>query len=94
MLLANAAVFDGQAVLAHLVRDRAGYHVKRLAQELTHSTIEHGQVGRKLSYLLSDSHRFPNIAEALLAMLSSNATNPADVIKVRRQRSALMRLGS
>jgi hypothetical protein len=71
-----------QAVLAHLVRDRTGYHMKRLAQELTNSTVEHGQVGRKLSYLLSDSHRFPNIAEALLAMLTSNATNPADVIKV------------
>jgi len=69
-------------VLAHLVRDRAGYNLKKLAQELSNSTLEHGQVGRKLTYMFSDLHRFPNIAEAILAMLSANSTNPADVLKV------------
>jgi len=74
-----------QAVLAHLVRDRAGYNLKKLAQELSNSTLEHGQVGRKLTYMFSDLHRFPNIAEAILAMLSANSTNPADVLKLYKE---------
>eukprot|EP01087_Luapelamoeba_hula_P004055 TRINITY_DN14016_c0_g1_i1.p2 TRINITY_DN14016_c0_g1~~TRINITY_DN14016_c0_g1_i1.p2 ORF type:complete len:354 (+),score=50.04 TRINITY_DN14016_c0_g1_i1:101-1063(+) len=76
-----------QAVLTSLVKETNGYNLKRIVQELEKATLEHGQVSRKISLLLSEIWRYPNVAAAISSILSAGATSPGDVIKLHKEYS-------
>ncbi|KAL6062165.1 putative Endonuclease III [Balamuthia mandrillaris] len=77
--------FYTQAVLARLARERSTFHFKRLSQELEKATAEQGQIARKLSFMMSDMSKYPEVASAVSSIITTQATTPGDVIKLYKE---------
>jgi negative elongation factor C/D len=71
-----------QATLVLLSAHPNGQHMRRLSQELEKSVQDRGPIARKLSFMLTNITKYPDLLSSLSSILTANVANPADVAKL------------